>query len=477
MEKNIQVLPFSTVRMRANTDEKMANALLEQALRDFDRKVVVLDDDPTGVQTVHDVSVFTEWNETAIRQGFLEGKSIFYILTNSRGFSSAETEKIHKEIAKRICCIAKKLGRKFILISRSDSTLRGHFPLETATLARQLKDSRNAAIDGEILCPFFPEGERYTIDNIHYVKEGDMLVPAAMTEFARDSTFSYTKSNLCDYVEEKTKGAYKASECVTVTLEELNVCDTEMIYQKLMNVHDFQKVIVNAVCYADLKIFLTAMIRAVNNGKEFIIRSASALPKVLGGIKDQSLLCGEQLSGKVKSGGIILIGSHVQKTTQQLDELRKTDRDICFVEFDVHTCFDAVATEKEISRIVETVEQRISHGQTVVIYTSRTLLAPGDMAAEEKLKLSVCISEAVTSIISRVKTKPRFLIAKGGITSADVGTKALHVKKAWVMGQARKGIPVWMTGKESKFPGMPYIIFPGNVGEITTLRELVEELI
>ena len=42
--------------------------------------------------------------------------------------------------------------------------------------------------------------------------------------------------------------------------------------------------------------------------------------------------------------------------------------------------------------------------------------------------------------------------------------------------EAKPGIPVWQTGEESKFPMTPYIIFPGNVGEVTTLREAVEKL-
>ncbi|HGM1177478.1 TPA: nucleotide-binding domain containing protein [Clostridioides difficile] len=95
---------------------------------------------------------------------------------------------------------------------------------------------------------------------------------------------------------------------------------------------------------------------------------------------------------------------------------------------------------------------------------------------DKQLMISVEISDAVTSIIGMLNVRPNFIIAKGGITSSDVGTKALRVKKATVMGQIKPGIPVWMTGKESKFPNMPYIIFPGNVGEISTLRESVEIL-
>ncbi len=70
-----------------------------------------------------------------------------------------------------------------------------------------------------------------------------------------------------------------------------------------------------------------------------------------------------------------------------------------------------------------------------------------------------------------------FIVAKGGITSSDVGTKALRVRKATVMGQIKPGIPVWQTDENSKFPFMPYVIFPGNVGGVTTLREAMEKLI
>ena len=115
-------------------------------------------------------------------------------------------------------------------------------------------------------------------------------------------------------------------------------------------------------------------------------------------------------------------------------------------------------------------------GRTAVVYTSRTLIAPEGASAEEMLAISVRISDAVTAVVAGLHFRPRFLIAKGGITSSDVGVKALQVHRAWVLGQAQPGIPVWRTGEESKFPGLSYIIFPGNVGQVSTLRTIVEAL-
>lgn len=472
-----KVIPFHTVEERSKTDADKAEALLSQAMEGFHKKLVVLDDDPTGVQTVHDVSVYTDWEEESIRKGFEEKESMFFILTNSRSFSVEETTKAHLEIAARVAKAADELGQDFMIISRGDSTLRGHYPLETQLLAEGLIKNEGASIDGEVICPFFPEGGRYTMDNIHYVKEQDNLVPAGMTEFARDKTFGYKSSDLTEYVEEKTEGKYHKEDCITISLDELNALDVQEIKEKLMSAQNMAKIIVNAVSYADLKVFCAALVLAMKEGKHYMARTAAAFTKVMGRISDQPLLGRAQLEGDTKNGGIVLIGSHVKKTTDQLNCLKELDGQADFMEFQVNTVFEENGLEKEVERTVKAAEEKILSGRTVVIYTSRQLLAPENMTPEEKLHISVKISNAVTSIIGKLSVKPKFIIAKGGITSSDVGTKALRVKKARVMGQVKKGIPVWMTGEESKFPGMPYIIFPGNVGEVSTLKEIVEELI
>ena len=111
-----------------------------------------------------------------------------------------------------------------------------------------------------------------------------------------------------------------------------------------------------------------------------------------------------------------------------------------------------------------------------MVYTRRERIDLAGAGAEEQLNAAVRISDAVTSVVTNLKVKPGFIIAKGGITSSNIGTKALKVKKAKAMGQVLPGIPVWMTGEESKFPGMPYVIFPGNVGNDDALANIVRML-
>lgn len=469
-------LPLQFIENLPMVDRQAVDALLVGALSHLNKKIIVLDDDPTGVQTVHDISVFTDWSVEIIDQGFQEKQSMFFILTNSRGFTAEETEKAHREIASNILKVASELKREFMIISRGDSTLRGHYPLETSVLKEMIESASEMKLDGEVILPFFKEGGRFTINNIHYIQYGQELVPSGETEFAKDRTFGYSKSHLGEWIEEKSNGEYLAEDMLYLSLEQLRSLDMEKITEQLIGVHDFNKVIVNAVDEVDVKIFTVALIRAMNAGKNFLFRSAAALPKVIGGVGDKALLTREELvREETGNGGLIIIGSHVKKTTEQLEELRKLN-EIEFIEFNTHLVLQPDQFAKECNRVIETTESLIRSGKTVAVYTRRERLDLGEGKKEEELKLSVAISDAVTSIVTRLQVRPNFLIAKGGITSSDVGTKGLKVKRATVAGQIRPGIPVWETGEESKYPGMAYIIFPGNVGTKTDLKEAVEIL-
>ncbi|MBR0247888.1 MAG: hydroxyacid dehydrogenase, partial [Synergistaceae bacterium] len=147
-----------------------------------------------------------------------------------------------------------------------------------------------------------------------------------------------------------------------------------------------------------------------------------------------------------------------------------------FIELDATLVKDDAAFSREVQRCLDKEEECIKAGRTVCCYTTRALIKADTGNKEDELRLSVKISDAVQSLVGRLSVTPAFVIAKGGITSSDVGTKALAVKRANVLGQIRPGIPVWQTGEESKFPLTPYVIFPGNVGEAETLKEAVEVL-
>ena len=218
--------------------------------------------------------------------------------------------------------------------------MRGHYPLETQVLRQELEAETGAVYDGEILMPFFPEGGRFTIGDVHYVAADGALIPAADTEFARDRTFGYRSSNLREYVSEKYGGDVRADEVASVSLESLRNRDVEGIARTLRAVRGFGKVVVNATDYADVAVFALAFLRAARDGKRFLFRTAAAWPKVLGGIGDRPLLEGGDLADHGNAnGGLIVVGSHVGKTTAQLNRLRLEDS-ICFLEFDVRSVLE-----------------------------------------------------------------------------------------------------------------------------------------
>jgi len=458
-------------------NEAKLDALLEKEIVAARVKFVVLDDDPTGVQTVHNVSVYTDWTVESLRQGFAEANRLFYVLTNSRGFTAAQTTAAHREIARNVAQVSRETGIPCMLMSRSDSTLRGHYPLETEVLRQAGEENGAPAPDGEILCFFFKEGGRYTIDNVHYVRCGDKLVPTGNTEFARDRTFGYRSSDLRDYVEEKTAGKYPADKVVCIRLDALRGMDIDSITDRLLAVRDFNKVVVNAVDYCDVKVFSVALYRAMARGKRFLCRTAAGLVKVMGGISDRPLLAREDMIVReTDNGGIVVVGSHTQKTTAQLQALLTLPA-VVPVAFDSDKVLAGdEAFFAEADRCAAEAEKIIRAGSTAVCYTNRRLLTVENDRPEDALLRAVKISEGVCSLVARLKVPPAFVVAKGGITASDVGTKALRVKRANVMGQIRPGIPVWQTGPESAFPQTPFVIFPGNVGDTETLKEAVEIL-
>ncbi|NMO94351.1 four-carbon acid sugar kinase family protein [Paenibacillus lemnae] len=455
--------------------KQAVDTLWEKERSSFTHQIIVLDDDPTGVQTVHGVSVYTDWTQESIEQGFLEDNDIFFILTNSRAFSEEETRRVHQDIAERTAAVSKQLNRPYLLISRGDSTLRGHYPLETEVLYQTLKEQGDS-IDGEVILPFFYEGGRLTIEGVHYVRQEDELIPAGETEFAKDRTFGYRSSHLADYVEEKTGGRFPAKDVTLIPLHLIRKLAVDEITDLLMNVNGFNKIVVDAAEEQDVRVFAIALMRALKQGKRFLYRTAAAFTKVIGDITSRPLLTASELvDPDSASGGLIMVGSHVQKTTDQLHKLKELPQ-LHFIELDAHLVLEPERFREEVERVRLDAEENVREGVTTVIYTRRERLDLGENMKEKELQLSVDISRAVTSIVQNFTVRPRYLIAKGGITSSDIGTRGLGVKRADVAGQVAPGIPVWTTGEESKFPHLPYVIFPGNVGAVTTLRDVAAML-
>lgn len=421
-------------------------------------KIIVLDDDPTGCQTVHGVKVLLRWDGEIIER-MLNEQNAFYILHNSRSLNPEEAFDLNKSIAKSLLKYVRKEDLK--IISRSDSTLRGHFKEEIDAIS-----SESGPYDGVLVVPYFLEGGRLTIHNEHYVAQGPTLVPASETEFAGDAVFGFSTSSLPEWIEAKTNSQVKASEVLSISLEDIRIGGVEKVMQLLLTCSDQRYVVINATCDEDLDTVVLALQQVERKGKRFLIRSAASIVKVYLGLDDIPLWKPE-VKG---NGGVIIAGSHVKKTTDQLATLTNA-HDLQHLELSIRFILNDKAYFQKIS---EKLDEHLRDKQTILISTERKYQLSG--SDEERLIAGRKISDFLSGLINNLKTAPDFVVAKGGITSNDVARFGLEIVEAEVVGQIQPGIPVWKPGPESKFPNCTYVVFPGNVGEIDSLKKVYEIL-
>ncbi|RJR32987.1 MAG: hypothetical protein C4576_28790 [Desulfobacteraceae bacterium] len=442
---------------------------IHKMIRASGRKVVVLDDDPTGTQTVHSIPVLTEWNRESLEAELRNDSPVFYILTNSRSLPISDARELNAEIGRNLSDAGKAAGRDYVVVSRSDSTLRGHFPGEVESLAEAV----GREYDGWIINPFFLEGGRYTIGDIHYVEEQGRLVPAGQTEFARDRVFGYRSSNLREWVEEKTAGRIRSHEVASITLKDLRKGGPDRVTQILKALGRNAPCIVNAASYRDMEVFVHGLLNAEAEGKRFLYRTAASFVQVRAGIAPRPLLSREQISPCTSGGGLVLVGSYVPRTTSQLEAVLKIP-DVVDLEVKVEAILDQGSRDSELGRIAHLVDGALNSGRDAVVYTSRKLYTTED--PQGNLLLGSRVSDGLIALLHKVNAKPRYLLAKGGITASDVATKGLNVKRAVVLGQILPGVPVWRLGEESRIPGLAYIVFPGNVGNSEAVADVVRLL-
>ena len=433
------------------------------------RTLVVLDDDPTGTQTVRDIAVVTTWDVATLTAELTATPACFYILTNSRSLTPAATRALHVELATNLHAASAATRRPVVVASRSDSTLRGHYPLETDTLAEIL-----GPFDVTFLTPYFEAGGRYTLNDIHYVAERDHLVPAAETPFARDAAFGYRSSHLPSYVEEKTVGRTRAANVATISIDLLRAGGPLAIAEKIRALPRGSVCIVNAAAPRDIEVFAAATLAAESAGSRLLYRTAAGFVAArIGQSPQHALLAPTAFRLPNAHGGLTLVGSYVPKTTAQLTALLATP-DLSAIELSVEDLLDETQRGPALASAIGAMNAALSAGRDTVVYTSRQLITSTDAAAS--LAIGRRVSDALVYLVQHLAVTPRYLIAKGGITSSDTATLGLGVRRALVLGQALPGVSVWKLGPEAKFPGLGYVVFPGNVGADSALAELIGKL-
>lgn len=442
-------------------------------------RLVVLDDDPTGTQSVGDLPVLTGWTEADLAWALGTGAPAVYVMTNSRSLAPETAAERNREVATNALQAAAQLGLDIDFVSRSDSTLRGHFPLEPDILAEVLTEA-SIPVDGVIIVPAFGDAGRITVDSIHYAgSDATGFVPVGQTEFAHDASFGYTASDLREWVEEKTQGRYPSSDVATVTLHDLRG-NPEAVHTTLCKLVSGQPVVVDIVEESDLRILALAILAAEATGKRFIHRVGPPFVRALIGQDVLDPLTSSDVAkirdggiGQDAVGGLIAIGSHVDMTTRQLNALRER-RQPTELEIDVHQVLGE-ERDAHLDSLVEEAVEALATGN-VVVRTSRTLVTGDD--ADSSLHIARTVSEALVEVVQKILAArpPRFVVAKGGITSSDVASRGLGISRAIVRGPMLPGIVSLWEPSDGPARGIPYIVFAGNVGDDQGLADVVDKL-
>lgn len=436
-------------------------------------KIIVLDDDPTGSQTVHSCLLLMRWDVETLCLGLEDASPIVFVLTNTRALTAEAADAVTREVCRNLKQAIAQVGlTDWLVVSRSDSTLRGHYPVETDAIAEEL-----GPFDAHFLVPAFFEGGRVTRDSVHYLKVNGVDTPVHETEFARDSVFGYRHSYLPDYVAEKTAGRIPADQVERFQLADLRG-DRLTLEQRLQALTGNRCCVVDGEVQADLNQFAAVLLSQASQGKRFLFRSAASILTALAALPPQPVAA-EAMARYVRDGrsGVAIVGSHVRKTTEQLQQLL-AEPGVVGIEVPVAELQGPDRAAKAASlcdRALTEVQRVRADGKTPVIYTSRQELT--FEAVDMRLEFGQAVSALLMAIERGLPEDIGYLISKGGITSNDTLSDGLALRSARLLGQILPGVSVVKTADyHPQFPSLPVVLFPGNVGDANALALVYRRL-
>ena len=455
-------------------------------------KIVVIDDDPTGSQTVHSCPLLLRWDQAALRRGLRHPSPFLFVLANTRALTPEAAASRNREIVDALVLAMAAEGlqeHEVLLVSRGDSTLRGHGVLEPQVLA-QAWEEHFAAVDATLHVPAFLEGGRSTVNGVHLL-HGE---PVHTTAFARDRLFGYGTSDLAEWLEEKSAGQIAADAVLRIPLALLEAERSVDLLACLEALDANRSVVVDATHPEQLRAFGVA-IRRLQGRKRFLFRSAASLlnglvdsgPSPLGpqpldasglvGLRRRDLL-GQPLPG------LVVVGSHVALADQQLEVLLADAR-----------CRGLELPVARIARVLEggspdlllrdleaewhaQLEQALEEGLTPVLFSSRGELAfgVGAAASERRLRFGRQLASLMARLLAGLAPRLGYLISKGGITTGALLVEGLGLEAVQLEGQLFPGLSLVRAitssaNIEQDGSPLPVITFPGNLGTEDTLKD------
>ena len=430
-------------------------------------KFVVIDDDPTGSQTVQDCLLLLKWDCSTLVKGFESKSNLFFILANTRSLSENDAKLTIEEICKNLKTViaSQAYEEEIIFISRGDSTLRGHNFLEPTALNNYL-----GPFDATFHIPAFIEGKRLTINGSHFVDK----TPISQTIFARDKIFGYETSNVKNLLFQQSKSQINFEDIQNLLLSDIEILNNEennIVFKRLKNLKNNTHVIVDVENYSQLKKF-ALIIKKFTKQKKFLFRTAasfiSSISEKKSNPKDEIFFSNFRIKNKANRflPGLVIIGSYVELSTLQLAALLKIST--CEpIELDVFEFFRINTSEynQEQSNLFKNkflreIRFSFEQGKTPVLFTSRKFMS---LDYSEQFNFYNSLSCFIAELVADLKYEIGYLISKGGITTNMILSNGLNADYVYLEGQILTGISV-VTYNLKNDEKLPIVTHPGNIG-------------
>ena len=442
-------------------------------------KFVVIDDDPTGSQTVHDCLLLLKWDYSTLIKGFESQSNLFFILANTRSLSENDAKLIIEGICKNLKAViaSEAYAEEIIFISRGDSTLRGHNFLEPSAL-----NSCLGPFDATFHIPAFIEGKRFTINGLHFVDK----MPINKTIFARDKIFGYETSNVKNLLFEKSKSHINLDDIQNLFLSDIEILNDEannIVFKKLKNLKNNKHVIVDVENYSQLKKF-SLIIKKLTKQKKFLFRTAasfiSSISEKKSNPKDDKFFSNLRIKNKQKRflPGLVIVGSYVELSTIQLKNLLEIST--CEpIELNVFEFFRITSSQNNQNqrnffknKIMREIRFSFEKGKTPVLFTSRKFLS---LDYSEQFNFYNSLALFIAELVEDLKYEIGYLISKGGITTNVILSNGLNADYVYLEGQILTGISV-VTYNLKNDEKLPVVTHPGNIGTKDSLVNLFKVL-
>ncbi len=445
-------------------------------------KIIVIDDDPTGSQTVNGCNLILKWDYETLLKGLEDSSNLLFILANTRSLSKKDVKVRLKEICSALLEIMNNSSfaeEDFILISRGDSTLRGHNYIEPFIINELL-----GPFDATFYIPAFIEGNRTTLNGNHFVDN----IPIHKTIFSNDKIFGFNTSNVKELIYEQSDYQLDFNNIENIFIKDFDVLETNQpskLYMHIEKLKNNKNVILDIIDYSQLDKF-SSIVKSLLKKKKFLFRSAASFISSLSNVKQNQKdhIYFSQLRRKNNNDkamkGLIVVGSYVELTTLQLNEVLEIS--LCKpVEINVFKLYEFFKFGDNLNQInslkkliLNSIRKNLSREYIPVLYTSREIISPTDK--NDLIKFQLFLSAFIAKIVSAIKNEIGYLISKGGITTNTIISEGLEADSVYLEGQILPGISLVTFNLLKQKGKLPIVTFPGNIGNRMSLVRALEIL-